>query len=160
MKIDILIEYNEKLSCVTISSKTAQFSLTRESNIGLSHPLDGNSGDEYIEFIGEDFKDAMLIREEFYKEPSRKGYVLRVIDPFEPTTFESYAAYKMTEYASIKALAMLYPRTWSWRFKIPWLTTYDLTLKVPGYNFFNPQKKAQFEKLLRKKFKNISFVSQ
>lgn len=159
MRIDVLVEYDKTLSEVTFSSKATQYRETRTSNIGLSRPVNGNFYEEYIEFVGEDIEDVRIINEEFLKESSRKNQVLRVVNPFESATFEAFAAFKMLEFFSIVILHRFYPKTASLRLSIPWLTTYDLTLKVSGYNLFNPQKKAEFEKLLQKKFKNVSFIS-
>ena len=159
MRIDVLVEYDSRFSRITFSSKATQYSETRASNIGLSRPENDNFQEEYIEFVGEEIEDVRIINEEFSKEPSRKNQILRVVNPFEPATFEAFAAFKMLEFFSIVLVHRFYPKTASLRFSVPWLITYDLTLKVPGYNFFNPQKKAEFEKLLRRKFKRVSFIS-
>jgi len=159
MTIDVLIEYDGKLSEVTFSSKTVHYSETRPARIGLSRQLNGDSGYEMVEFVGEDWELVENVHDLFKAEPSRKGWVLRVINPLASATFEPFPAFQMISHFAHVLLSKYYPKTWTWRMSIPFITTYDLTLKVPGYNFFNPQKKAEFEKLLRGKFKNMLFIS-
>ena len=159
MRIDVLIEYDHRFSRITFSSKATRYCETRASNIGLSRPEIGDFYQELVEFIGEAREDVEILRKEFSEEPTRKGCVMRIINPFEPATFEPLPAFQMISHFSHMILAHFYPRTWLWRMKIPFITTYDLTLKVPGYNFFNPLKKAEFENLLRRKFKKTTFVS-
>jgi hypothetical protein len=159
MKIDVLIEYDEKLSEVNFSSKATQIKEKRPATIGLSHPTHKSFEVEFVEFVGHDRKDVEIIRDEFNKEPTRKDHVLRVINPFEPATFEPYALFCMVDFFSIYVLHTFYPRTFSWRREIPLLNPFEITLKIPGYKFLDPQKKAEFEKLLRKKYKRVSFIS-
>lgn len=159
MKIGVLIEYDKKLSEVTLSSETVKYSETRPARIGLSRQSNGDSDFEMVEFVGEDWEFVKNVDEHFAREPSRKGWALRVVNPFEAATFEPLPAFQMISHFSHILLAKYYPRTWTWRMNVPFITTYDLTLKVLGYSLFNPQKKAEFEKLLRKKFKRVSFIS-
>jgi len=159
MRIDVLIEYDEKLSEVTFSSKTTQYGETRPARIGLSRFSNDDSGHEMIEFVGEDWEFLKNVHDLFNAEPSRKGWILRVVNPFESHTFEPTPMFQMVHHFSLFIFAKYYPKSWTWRKNIPFITTYDLTMKIPGYNFFNLQKKTEFEKLLRDKFKNISFVA-
>lgn len=159
MKVDILIEYNEKLSEINFSSIATNFNEERPSTIGLSHPMHKDFDYEMIEFIGENQEGIEIIKKEFLQEPTRKDHILRVINPFESSTFEPIAASQMIDFFSRYILAKFYPKTWEWRRIIPFFIRYELTLKIPGYKFFEPKKKLEFEKLLRSKFKQISFVS-
>jgi hypothetical protein len=60
---------------------------------------------------------------------------------------------------SIIVIAKFYPKTWTWRRILPFTNRYEITLKIADYNFFDPQKKLEFEELLRAKFKKAFFVS-
>ena len=157
MKVDVLIEYDEKLSEITFSSIATNFKEKRPSTIGLSYLKNKNNDYELIEFIGENQEGIELIKKEFSQEPTRKDHILRVINPFELSTFEPIAASQMVEFFSRYVLAKFYPKTWEWRRIIPFFISYKLTLKVPGYNFFEPIKKAEFEKLLRQKIQRCIF---
>lgn len=159
MKIDVLIEYDAKLSEVTFSSKAAQYTETRTSRIGLSRPEQEDISSEQIEFVGEDWEIIKKIEDWFPNEPRRKNRILRVINPFESQTFEPLLAFRMVNHFLMVIRAKVYPKTWTWRGLIPFLDKYQITLKIPGYNLFNPQKKIEFEKLLHTKYKNVSFVS-
>jgi hypothetical protein len=159
MKIDVLIEYNEKLSEVTCSSKATQFTQTRPARIGLSRSVLADSDHEMVEFVGEDWEQLEIMHDLFRAEPTRKNHTLRIVNPFEPATFEPYALYRVIDFFSTYVLAEFYPKTWSLRKDIPFLNSYEMTLKIPAYKIFNPQKKEEFEKLLRKRYKRVSFVS-
>jgi hypothetical protein len=159
MRFDVLIEYDKKLSEVTYRSKAAQFTKTRPSRIGLSRPFDGDPAHEMIEFVGEDWELVKNIHNLFRKEPTRKDQVLRVVNPFEPATFEPRVAYMMIVFFTISILQKFYPRTWKWRFEVPWFDSFDITLNIPGYDYFDPEKKAAFEKMLRKRYKRLSFIA-
>lgn len=159
MKIDVLIEYDEKLSEVTFSSKATQFTETRPARIGLSHARTDDLKIEMVEFIGEDWEFVQNVHELFHKEPSRKNWVLRVINPFEAATFEPEALFRLIYHFSMCISAKFYPKTWTWRCFILFLVKYEITLKIPDYNFFNPHQKAEFEKRLFAKYKHVSFIS-
>lgn len=163
MKIDVFIEYDKKLSEVTFSSQTTRFSETRAARLGLSHLINEDLSSELIEFVGADWKTLKNIPELFEKDPTRKNYILRVINPFESSTFEPEALFRMVDHFSMIILSQFYPKTWLSRRIIaritPWLDIYEMTLKIPDYKLFEPRKKAEFEKLPRTEYKNVTFVS-
>ena len=159
MKIDILIEYDAKLSEVTFSSKAAQFSETRTARIGLSRPKNEDISSEQIEFVGEDWEIIKKIEDWFPNDPTRKDRILRVVNPFESATFEPVPAFRMIHHLIRVVRHEIYPRTFLLRQLIPFLDKNEITLKIPGYNLFNPQKKAEFEKLLRERYKHTTFIS-
>lgn len=169
MKIDVLIEYDAKLSEVTFSSKAAQFSETRTARIGLSRAKHEDISSELIEFVGADWETIKKIEDWFSKEWTEKehtgkertgkDYILRIINPFESATFEPVPAFRMIDYFLLVTRYKIYPRTAFLRMLIPFFDKYEITLKIPGYNLFNTQKKIEFEKLLRANYKHTTFVS-
>jgi len=159
MKIDVLIEYDTKLSEVSFSSKATNFTQTRPARIGVSHPKFEKYEIEVVEFVGEDWESIKNIPELFRNDPNRKDWVLRIVNPFESSTFEPYALFRSVDFFSIYILAKFYPKTWTWRRIVPWLNQYEISLKIPDYRFFNSQKKLEFEKLLHKTYKDVSFLS-
>lgn len=159
MKVDVLIEYNEKSSEVTFSSKATQFTQTRPARIGLSHPKFEKYETELIEFVGEDWEALKNIPDLFKNDPNRKDWILRIVNPFESSTFEPYALFRTIDFFAIYILAGFYPKTWTWRRILPLLNKYEVILKIPDYNFFNPQKKSEFEKLLYANYKNTAFIN-
>lgn len=160
MKIDVLIEYNDELSEVTFSSQAAQFTQTRPARIGLSHFKGDKNKFELIEFVGEDWEFVRSIEDLFSKEPTRKDCILRVVNPFEPATFEPEPAFRMIDFFARYILAKIYPKTWELRVLLSFFRIPQITIKIPAYKLFNPEKKLEFEKLLRKRYKNVSFVAQ
>jgi hypothetical protein len=154
-----LIEYDAKLSEVTFSSNGAKFSETRPARIGFSHKTDGKFDGELIEFVGENWNFVENVDEMFRNEPIRKGWVLRVVNPFESATFEPGALFRMVDHFLRVIRHKIYPRTALLRELISIFDKNEITLKIPGYNLFNPQKKAAFEKLLRAKYKHTTFIS-
>lgn len=159
MKIDVLIEYNAKLSEVTFSSNAAKFSETRPARIGFSHKTDDKSDGELIEFVGEDWNFVKNIDEMFLNEPSRKNWVLRVVNPFESATFEPEALFRMIDHFLRVIRHKIYPRTALLRELIPLFSKTEIMLKIPNYNLFNVQKRVEFEKVLLAKYKHTTFVS-
>lgn len=154
MKIDVLIEYDKKSSEVTFSSQATDFTQTRPARIGLSRHMFEESEYEIVEFVGEDWERIKEIPDLFQNDPSRKEWILRIVSPFESSTFEPYALFRMIDFLSIYVAARIYPKTWSLR-KFFSLIKYEITLKIPDYKFFNPQKKAEFEKLLHERYKKV-----
>jgi hypothetical protein len=65
MKIDVLIEYDKKLSEVTFSSQATQLCETRPARIGLSHPKYEKYEYEIVEFVGEDWEAIKKIPDLF-----------------------------------------------------------------------------------------------
>lgn len=159
MKIDVLIEYDPKLSELTVSSKAAQFNETRTARIGLSRPKNEDISSEQCEFVGESWEVIKKIENYFPTDPTRKDKILRIVNPFESATFEPRLLFHMIKHFSMYILITLYPKTHFWRMFVPFLDRYEITLKIPGYNLFNAQKKAEFEKLLRAKYKHTTFDS-
>ena len=159
MKIDILIEYDAKLSKVTFSSNAAKFTETRTARIGLSRPKHEDISSEQIEFVGEDWEIIKKIEDHFPNEPTRKDRILRVVNPFESATFEAVSAFRMIRHFLLSIRYKIYPRTVLLRRLIPLFDKYEIMLKIPGYNLFNSQKKAEFEKLLHKEYKHTTIVS-
>ena len=169
MKIDILIEYHPKLSEVTFSSDAAQFTETRPARIGLSRGKNEDLELELIEFVGEDWEIIKKIEDWFSKdwtgkewtgkERTGKDYILRIINPFESSSFEPLPAFRMIQHFIRLIRHKIYLKTYMPRELIPFLDRNEITLKIPGYNLFNPQKKAEFEKLLRARYKYTTFVS-
>lgn len=159
MKVDVSVEYNKRASEVTFSSKATQFTQTRPARIGLSSAIGDDSGDEIVELVGENWEFLKTVDDMFQKHPSSKNRKLRLINPFEPATFEPVALFRMIDHFSSYILAVFYPKTWTWRRILPLLNKYEITLKIPDYNFFNPQKKVEFEKLLYANYKNTAFIN-
>ena len=159
MRIDILIEYDAKLSEVTFSSKAAQFTEIRPARMGLSHAEHEDISLEKIEFVGESWEIVKKIEDCFPTEPTRRGYILRIINPFESATFEPLPAFRMTQHFIRLIRHKLYPKTYLLREIIPFIDRNEITLKIPGYNLFNPPKKAEFEKLMYAKYRHANFVS-
>lgn len=159
MKIDVSIEYDAKLSEVTFSSKAAQYTETRTARIGLSRPKNEDISSEQVEFVGEDWEIIKKIEDWFPNEPTRKDRILRVVNPFESATFEPVPAFRMIDFFLLVIRYKIYPRTALLRRIIPLFDKYEITLKIHGYNLFNPQKKAEFEKLLHKEYKHTTFIS-
>lgn len=157
MKFDVLIEYDKKSSEVTFSSEATQFTQTRPARIGLSHPKFEKYETEFIEFVGEDWESIKNISDWFKTEPSRKDQILRIVNPFEPTTFEPFALFRTIDFFSTYIFADFYPKTWNWRKLFPIFNKCEIKLKIPDYKLFNSQKKAEFEKLIQTKYKRISF---
>lgn len=158
MRIDVLIEYDKKLSEVTFSSKATNFSQIRPAIIGLSHPKFENQHHEMVEFVGESWKLIKEIPGLFENDPNRKDWLLRIVNPFESATFEPYALFRMVDFLATYLAAMHYPKTWSWRKPFS-LINFQITLKIPDYRFFNPQKKVEFEELLHEQYKKVSIIS-
>jgi hypothetical protein len=158
MKIDILIEYHPELSEVTISSNAAQFTETRTARLGLSRPKYENLDAEQIEFVGESWEIIKKIEDWFPNEPTRKDRILRIINPFEPSEFEPERTFRMIQHFIRLIRLMIYPKTCMIREIIPFLDRNEITLKIPGYNLFDPQKKAEFEKILLARYKHTTFV--
>lgn len=159
MKVDVLIEYNPKLPEISFSSTAARITETRTAWIGLSRPKHTDTGLEQIEFVGEDWETIKEIEAAFPAEPTRKDYVLRIINPFDSSTFEPLYAFRTAAFFILIIRYKLYPKTALLRKLIPLFDRYEITLKIPAYNLYNPQKKAEFEKLLRKEYKHTTFVS-
>lgn len=159
MKIDVLIEYDGKLSEVTFGSKAAQFSETRTARIGFSRPKHEDINSEQIEFVGESWEIIKKIEDCFPTEPTGKERILRIVNPFESATFEPKALFRMIDHFLRVIRHKIYPRTALLRELIPLFDKNEITLKIPGYNLFNAQNKAEFEKLLRVKYKHTTFVS-
>jgi hypothetical protein len=159
MMIDVLIEYDKKLSEVTFSSNAAQFTERRTARIGLSRPKHKDISAEQIEFVGESWEIIKKIEDWFPNEPTRKDQILRIINPFESATFEPLPAFRMIQHLIWLVRQKIYPKTYILREHIPFLDKNEITLKIPGYNLFNSQKKAEFEKLLLARYKYTTFVS-
>ena len=159
MKVDVLIEYNPKIPEITFSSTAAQIAETKTAWIGLSRPKHKDTGLEQIEFVGEDWETIKKIEASFPAEPTRKDYLLRVINPFESLIFEPLYAFRVVTFFILTIRYKLHPKTVLLRRLIPLLDKYEITLKIPGYNLYDPQKKAEFEKLLLKEYKHTTFVS-
>ena len=112
-----------------------------------------------IEFVGENWEYLKNIHDVFQREPARKDRILRVVNPFESATFEPSPMFWMIDFFSTYILAKFYPKTYAWRMQFRFITKYELTMKIPGYKLFNPQKRLEFEKMLRIKFKPVTFIS-
>lgn len=160
MKIDVLIEYDAKNSKVAFSSSATRFWEKRPATIGLSHSPNTDYNHGFIEFVGEDQKGIEIIKKEHLQQPSRKGHILRIVNPFESNSFEPFALFCMIRHFSTYIFAQHYPKTWEWRQNFSWLDKYEITLKIPDYQFFEPMKKMEFEKMLKSEYKRVTFVSQ
>lgn len=159
MKIDVLIEYNPKLSEVTFSSNAAQFTATRAARLGISRLKHEDINSGQIEFVGESWEVIKKIEDWFPNDPTRKDRILRIMNPFESSEFDSELTFRMIQHFIRYIRLIIYPKTCMIRENIPFLDKNEITLKIPGYNLFDPQKKAEFEKLLLAKYKYTTFIS-
>ena len=158
MRIDVLIEYDEKHFEIIISSIVAQFAQTRPSWLGLSRHITDESKFEKIEFVGENWNLVKTLKSLWEIEPIKEDRFFRLVNPFSSSTFEPETAYRVINHFSLLTLAQIYPKSWNFRCRIPWIDSYEITLKIPSYSFFEPLKKEYFEKLIRDKYKQVKFI--
>lgn len=138
-----------------VKSNAANFNETRPATIGLSRVANENS--ELVESIGEQ-RTTDELKSLAIKERGVDNRIYRVINPFSYDSFEPGAAYKIVQFFCFKFHRIIRPQTYLIR-SLLGFDRYEITLKLPYYNFVSADERKNFETLLRKLTKKFSIES-
>lgn len=143
MKIDVLILHNGQN--ITVKSEAARYNETKPATIGFSKSE--NEDAELIEGIGEQWTTSEL-KQLAVKQRGEDNRIYRVINPFSFESFEPGAAYRTVQYYCFKVHEIIRPKTYLFRSFLK-LDRFEITLKLPEYNFVSADKRKEFETQLR-----------